>query len=86
MKETTSVSRTFVYVNNVWVLHARHYLNLPSYPDQIGFRLYLAFLDRFYRHFLASLLVNTQLNFTVSTLTELLDDVEPKDKRKVTWL
>ena len=68
------------------MLHARHYLNLPSYPDQIGFRLYLAFFYSFYRHFLASLLVDTQLNFAVSTLTELLDDVESKDRATVTWL
>lgn len=63
------------------MLNARHYLNLPSYPDQVGFRFYLAFFDSLYRHFLPGFLVDSQLNFTISTLTELLDDVEPVSKR-----
>lgn len=63
------------------MLDAGHDLNFPSYPNQIGLGLDLAFLYRLDRHFLPGLLVYPQLNLAVSTLTELLDDVEPgRDK------
>lgn len=72
---------TFVYVDDIWMLHTRHYLNLSSYPDQICFRFYLAFFYSLYCHLLSGLFVDSQLNFTVSTLTKLFDDVKPEENK-----
>ena len=59
------------------MLHTRHDLNLPSYPDEVGLRLDFTFLDRLYRHLLARLFVDSQLYFAVGALTQFFDYIEP---------
>lgn len=61
---------------NVGMSDRGHDLDLAPNADEVGFRLDLAFLDSLDRHFLTSLLVDTQLNFAICSLAQLSYYVE----------
>lgn len=71
---------TFVYVNNVWMLHRAHDLYFSSYSNQISICLDFTLLDSLDGHLLTSLFVDSQLNFTIGSLAQFFYDIESVTK------